>query len=191
MRTNYKRIQTIVSKHYQVEFEKSRTRGLVAVFERNVTHLRIVLVDGYYGSCEQGIHLRQLNKSNLEHYLIDAIETALKDCFPTIYIHMETRDTDERRERGIKTINSWFDKPWFGCNLSQLENCPDEILNSMTAQQLDFVRKVISAAYQSGSDSSRQYWSPKFHNLRKALINKGVGEAEAHDIADAREASNE
>lgn len=192
MRTNYKRVQNIVSKAYgEVEFEKSPTRGLVVVFERNVTHLRIVLVEGYYGSQESGIHLRQLTRDNLEHYLLDAVETALKDNFSTIYVHQETKDTPERREASIKSVQSWFDKPWFGANLSEVECDVDEVLGTMTAQQLDLLRKCISAAFQHGGDSSRQYWAPKFHNLRKALIERGVESTAVHDIADARAVSNE
>jgi hypothetical protein len=178
MRTNYKRIKSIITHNFNVEdIIKSPTNGIVAVFVRNVDHVRIVLVDGYYGSNEQGIHLRQLNKSNLEHYLVDAINTALKDGFSTIYIHQSDKPSEDRRKRSIECVQKWMDNPnhvELRVSMSYLCVDPIETLESMTDEQLRLVCKIIGGMYQTGASSSREYWSPKYHALRKKLESLGI-----------------
>lgn len=192
MRTNYKRIQTIINRNFSVEaIERSPTQGLVAVFVRNVDHVRVVLVDGHYGSQDQGIHLRQLNKENLEHYLVDALNVALRDGFSTIYIHQESRPCPERAERRRKSILKWMDQPWFEATTSTLDVSVEETLATMDEKQLALALKLIGAAYQSGGDSSRKYWSPKYHNLREALVARGVAPIEALNIADHKAVQGE
>ena len=193
MRTNYKRIQNIIEKHFEVEaIEKSRCRGIVAVFVRNVDHVRIVLVDGHYDSyMEQGIHLRQLRKNDLEHYLVDALNTALKDGFSTIYIHQEQKSKPETQERRRESILGWMKYPWFGAMTSTLDVSVEETLETMDDKQLALVLKLISAAYQSAGDAGRKHWAPKYHNLRKALVAKGIDSAIIHRIADASESDIE
>lgn len=192
MRTNYKRIQTIIERNFEVEaLEKSPARGIVAVFVRNVDHVRVVLVDGHYGSQDQGIHLRQLSKDDLEHHLVDALSVALRDGFSTIYIHQESKPCPERAENRRKAVLKWMDQPWFEATTSTLDVSVEETLATMDDKQLALTLKLISAAYQSGGDSSRKYWSPKYHNLRAALIARGVDPIEAMNIADQKEVQGE
>lgn len=194
MRTNYKRIKNIINKNFSVEVIDSPAKGIVLVDPDSDRRVRVILVDYNYHttSSEVGIHCRLMDKSELEGQLIDAIETAFKDMFPCIYLHQTPKPSEERRLSRIKTVRSWLEKPRveLQCSLNKVFDL-DSTLESMSEPQLDLLLAFISGIFQSAHGDSRDKWCPRYHNLRKALIDRGVSAMETHNIADARAVSNE
>lgn len=161
MRTNYKRVSNIILKNFECEVIKSPARGVVAVLERNVTHIRIVLIEGNWNSNECGIHIRRLENSgaDLEHSLVDAINTAAKDGFTCIYIHMKPKPNEKRRAHRLETLKQWLGKKSFTLNhaLGKLELDAAETLNQLTEDQIDVVLAMVSGMYGAGCDETREH----------------------------------
>ncbi len=193
MRTNYKRIKNIISKHFGCDVEKSRTQGIVAVLERNETHVRIILVDGIRSYSDQvGIHLSRLENSgeDLEYCLVDAIQTASKDNFPAVYIHQTPKPDADRRNSKIKSVKQWLsdDKRMeLQYSLRKLEVDAMATLETMDENQLSLLLAAIAGMYQSSHTESRNKWAPMYHNLRRALEARGVSSIDAMEIGDGRQ----
>ena len=73
MRTNYKRISNVL-KTIASEVVKSRTNGLVAIFENELDgtdeRVRVVLVEENQYQNEIGIHMTQIDPSDFSDRLI-------------------------------------------------------------------------------------------------------------------------
>jgi hypothetical protein len=177
MRFNYGHVKRAALKMFDIQIEQSPSRGVVLVFNINDTEdrqdrVRVVLVDGPSYGHEQGIHLSRIeSREDLERSLADAVETALKDMFPTIWIHQPYRPSVERREARLKCALSWL-KANEGhvasnYNLSKLQVNPEQVLAGMTEEQLDVVNALVAGTFSRASDETRAYWSPKYHEQRK------------------------
>lgn len=192
MRTNYKRITNVLINNFsEIELIKSPSRGVVAIFNAGLEdeqRVRVVLVDGRERESEQGVHMFQIQKDEFETRLVSAIEAALKDNFPTVWVHQKSKPSEERRQRLISSVKSWTQEPRVELRsaLGRLDCDLDETLETMTEDQLQVLLKFISGIFQSSAGKTREYWAPKFHALRRALESRGVSSIDAHDIADGR-----
>lgn len=170
MRTNYKAIENIIKRNFSFDdIRNSPTRGKVVVFTEGTEHVRIVLVEGNDSSYEQGLHIRNLaDKSELEGSLVDACNTALKDNFSTIFVHMQPKPSEERRLRRIEGAKAWLrsgkvvEQFALGNSLNKRglnnEQLVDKVLESMTEDQLDVLMALASASYSQGCTSTRKFF---------------------------------
>lgn len=190
MRTNYKRITNILNKSYNdVSIDKARGQGVVLTFlgadDAEQDRVRIVLVDHNSYRSDIGIHIKLSN--SLDHDLVDAVETAFKDNYPTIWVHQPRKPNEETRKLKIECVKGWLKKPRVELKHSLSKVFDFEgTLESMNEEQLQLLLSFISGIYQSASSESREHWGPKCHNLRDALESLGVPAIETINIADAR-----
>lgn len=180
MRTNYGALKRLLTKMYpDASIEKARGQGLVVVWadgdvtnpEPVDTRIRVVLADGNDYSNEIGIHLRRLEKSELWNALGDAFETAEKDMFPTVWIHMNPKPNPKMREARIKAVKSWIESGQKHVNTSysinKLPFDPEACLETMNDDQLALVLALIADNYHKGANDTREF--------RKSLeSNKGA-----------------
>lgn len=166
MRTNYKRLRNIILKGYTgIELDNARFKGFVVIADGGTeceNRVRIELVD-YYGSFknECGIHLKLTE--NIEHDLIDSLETAFKDLFPVIYIYQAKRPTVERRERLKASVLKWVEAikaaghAYGAYSLNKPFADVVETIDSMDEVQLEATLALMSACYQKCGQDSRDF----------------------------------
>jgi hypothetical protein len=183
MRTNYKRVRNILNQ-VALEVIESPSQGLVGIFDGD-ERVRVVLCDDGHRN-HVGIHIFKLENSgeDLESHLLDAIETALKDNFPTIYVYMSPKPNEDRRLRRIETAKQWTKSNNVALQyaLNKLHLDADKVLETMSEDQIDVLLAMVSGNSARASDERRAYWAPLYHGLRKHLISLGVDNAS--DIAD-------
>lgn len=174
MRTNYKRIQRVLVDS-GAEVERSRTNGLVAIYDQGLNseqRVRVVLVDGNSYQSEIGCHMTRIDSESFDTHLANTIETALKDMFPTIWVHQKPKPSTERRESLILSVNKWIDS-FQNVESKHILNKLDfdlkECLETMTEDQIDAVQKLISAAFNKGHHDSRTFWSKSYHEIKDQL----------------------
>lgn len=193
-RPNYGTLKRIINNNFAIDsFERNtRCQGHLIAFENHnnenyVDNIRVVLVEGVSYESEQGIHLSRLDdKSQLESALVNAINTAIKDGFSCIWIHVAPKPNAERKASRIRGIQNWIESDRnreIGYNVSRLVVDPTTTLESMNEAQLELVSKLISGAYQSGASSSREFWSPKYHAFRKELEKRGATMEEVLELS--------
>jgi hypothetical protein len=175
MRINIKTIERMLRASYKLEsFEKNdRAAGYLGQFEDD-TRIRFVIVDGRINEGEQGIHIHSLkNKTELEYHLTDALETCFKDGFTTVWIHNKRKPSQERRDSKLKCAKDWLSSlgKRVDSNYSLKRTDADnlEALESMTEDQLAVLVAMVSGACIKGHSEGREYWAPKYHNLRNEL----------------------
>ena len=191
MRTNYKRIKNILSKNYPDAFQRpARTKGVVlgyydlddmlnGVPEGSEQCVRIVLVD-YAPNEACSIVIHSFDASELEGLLVDAITTAFKDGFTTIFIQ-QSRVVRDEPERDAKALKGWlemFSKSSGGdYSLNQLKRkyglSAEAVFASFTAEQRTAVMSLIAAAYNTGCDQTRESFR-KFKEQRELAQQKGA-----------------
>lgn len=161
MRTNYKKITNILQNNFECEVINSPAKGKVVNFEDQ--SIRIILVDHNPHTIDTrvGIHLKMIDKNDLEHDLVDAVETALKDMYPAIYIHQKPKDSPQKRERLLKGIQNWIEASEKQCitnhMFKKLFTPKTDTLNSMTTEQLELTLKLIAMGYQKAGEDSRRF----------------------------------
>ncbi len=167
MRTNYKRIKTILNKNFECELEQSRSNGIVFITEDDL-RVRIVLTTANSDANEIGIHLHSMKDTQeLESCLVDAIQTALKDNFPCIYIHQHKKLTQEDDARIIKNISEWVanmeskaDSNHLILKLSRDFNLDvAETIGSMSPEQRKVLMSLIVSSNIRGHSDCRQWHS--------------------------------
>jgi len=192
MRTNYKGLETIVKRLVECDVDAviKTIRGRVFRTEA-MGDFRVVLVDGRECESEQGIHMRFNSKQELVSGLADALHSVERDNFYTIWVHQAPKPNPAMRESRLKCLQKWIEAnrkhTTSNYNLEKLFFNVDAVAASLTEEQLALVNAVVAGCYTRGYDESRQYWAPKYHNLRKALEVRGV--ADAGEIVDNGETS--
>lgn len=175
MRTNYLKIKNIIKNNFDLVITKARSNGLVISDEHQDNNLRcrIVLVNGNEYSNEQGIHIFGIE--DLEHHLCDAIQTAEKDMWPTIWIHQKPKPNQEREKSLKKGIKKWVE----ACDKKAVSRVSvnknmrfldlDAVIESLTEDQAQAVLSMMSACYRKAGEEGREFWSPAYHDLRKQV----------------------
>lgn len=164
MRTNYKRISNVL-KTIASEVVKSRTNGLVAIFENELDgtdeRVRVVLVEENQYQNEIGIHMTQIDPSDFSDRLISNIEQALKDSFPTIWVHQRAKDTKELRESKLRATQGWikaFDKRTQSRHsLTKLNFDLSETLQTLNLDQIQALNALITASFHHGACETREF----------------------------------
>lgn len=181
MRTNYKRIKNILLNNFgdSAEVINSPAKGLVLVMDTQAiddNRVRVVLQDfsSHSMSSDIGIHLKLVNIKDLEHDLLDAIETAFKDNYPTIYIHQKPKAPFRDKDSLLKSIGEWVDaskKVGVGYSLKKLFNL-NEVLDSMNEDQLQAVLALMATCYQKAGEDGRRFRKSLENQDNKAASNE-------------------
>lgn len=176
---NYGHIKRALLKSFSnIELIDSPARGVVACFgEIGDERVRIVLVGAEEYKSEVGIHINRIeNKEELEARLVDAVETAMKDNFPTIWVHRSVEYTAERRERKLATLMPWIEsmrkRVDSNHSLNKLHTEIEQTLESMSGEQIECVLALIVASSTRAHGESREWWSKSYHELRAELATK-------------------
>ena len=85
---------------------------------------------------------------------------------------MTKRELKENKKNGI---NQWLarikkETPGLCYRLDKIDTV--KALDTMTLEQLQFCLSLTAAASGNASESTRKYWSPKYHAMRQALERK-------------------
>ncbi len=166
MRTSYKTLLNIIKSNFNYDdIRKSPSQGQVVVFTEGTEHVRIVLVEGNSYSDEIGCHIRMFEtREELESSLVSAVETALKDNFLTIWVHQKPKQTEETKAKRVKNAREWLDSKnldQFQVKYSLNKKCisdAEQVLESMSQDQLDVLLGMVSAAYSGGCASTREFF---------------------------------
>lgn len=165
MRTNYKRVSNILNNNFECEIIQSPVNGIVAIFSpgtEDEQRVRVILQDFCYHTLQTsvGIHHKMVNKNDLEYNLTDAMETALKDNFPAIYIHQQPKEPRRSKESLLKAIKGWtdaFEKKGITYQMRKMFLPLEDVLATMDENQLHAVLMLISCAYRKAGDDSREW----------------------------------
>lgn len=174
MRTNYSRVRRILEST-GASVVKSRTNGLVAVYDNSLDseqRVRVVLVDGRSYESEIGCHMTMIDTDSFDSHLTDTVETALKDSFPTIWIHQKSKPSEDRRKHLVISVQKWvesFQNVESKHALNKIDFDLNKCLDGMTEDQIDAVQKLISAAFNKGHHDSRKFWSKSYHEIKDQL----------------------
>lgn len=156
MRVKMVTVLKMIHSNFNVESViDARIKGSKVLWFDGDESVRVQLVDGASSASSGiGIHIRiQHTKEALEGALVDAIETALKDNYPCIYIHQSPKITSDRTERKRKGIQDWMKS----LSLYQFEFDADSIVNSLEPEQVELVLKLIAESFHHGAESVRKW----------------------------------
>lgn len=173
MKLNYGNLKKRLNKLFpDAWIDKSPSRGLVLVWDNdNVlrgdddyeTRIRLVIVD-HDPMGEPGIVLHSFDADELNDLIVNAVETAEKDNFSTIFIRIPGKLTAEADQRTLEGLKQWIKSfnQQTGADYS-LKNLKRRYgidlikqLESMNAEQRKAVMSLVAAAFNSGCERTRE-----------------------------------
>jgi len=75
------------------------------------------------------------------------------------------------KQRKSASLESWFKKfrqEFPGISYRLAETDFQAVTKGMTADQIQFTLSMVCAGHAIGSETSRKFWSPKYHAMRIA-----------------------
>jgi hypothetical protein len=153
--------------------DKSPTRGIVLVWDTDnilrgdteyETRIRLVIVD--HDPNEPGIVLHSFSSDELNDLLRDAVQTADRDNFGTIFIRVPRKlsaEDDSRTLTGLKEwIKSFNQSTGADYSLKNLKRRHGidlvKQLETMSAEQRKAVMSLVAAAFNSGCERTREHF---------------------------------
>lgn len=86
----------------------------------------------------------------------------------------KTNKKYSEKQARIENVNSWLVKfkNEFPGIAYKLKGTDISVLNGMTLDQVKFCLSMTCAGFAAGSETSRKYWSPRYHAMRQAAERK-------------------
>lgn len=167
MRTNYLRLKNIIKNNFkEVSIGDARFKGFVVIADEGCDteeRVRIELTE-YNGTFNSHVGIHLILTSDIEHDLIDAVQSAFKDLLPTIYVYQKAKPNPERAKRLRASIQGWIDSirkrksHWcYGSYALNKVYDLETTLDSMSEDQLHAVLMLMSANFSNASQCSRDW----------------------------------
>jgi hypothetical protein len=153
----YRQIRSVIKSNFSnIDIEKNQF-GIFIYFE-NGEQVRISILSGRKQHNDQGIHIHSLeNKNELEYHLVDAIETASRDCFANIFIHNPLTETEQAEDDRIKgmhaRIKAECDSQHEALNILEASVLPGDIIQ---VDSKNFILVISKCRF----DESSFYYTP-------------------------------